>query len=589
MGIKHFFYWFKTIFGKHIKTLEKDEFPVNDVNIDNLMIDLNGIFHASTQKIYQYGSAQPPSQPKSFFGVKDVLVKPEMDSNKDELVFEDICKNISNIVKNVNPRKRIILCVDGTAPLSKQNQQRQRRFKTAKEREIEFDSNCLTPGTEFMDKLTKYIKIFILQQIDSMWKNLEVIFSDEKVPGEGEHKLINYIRTYGNPEDTFCIFGMDADLIMLALGTQFPKFWILRENPYNRNFYYINIGNVRIQLTEIMKWDDTKRTTKDKADDKVYDKVDDKVKDVEKSLEMNPLLFNAESSVNDFIFMCFTVGNDFLPHVPSLEIIEGGVTFMISIYKQVCELHGHLTEKKDDKILFRKNALKHFFIQISKHDQSILEKKIMGIKKKQFFPAPLLEKNSSLIKDGKSYHLDIQQYKKDYYSNFSISMISIADMKKFIHEYLHGTQWVLSYYTRGVPDWKWCFKYHYAPFASEIGEYIDSFEFSECDDSFPSSPFQQLLSVLPPKSASLIPSPICKLLTETWSPLKRFCPDHFEIDVSGKKQEWEGIVLLPMVNFDIIQTEYLKYIKQVDEKSRKRDCVGFSYLFFNDSIKKIEL
>ena len=61
-------------------------------------------------------------------------------------------------------------------------------------------------------------------------------------------------------------------------------------------------------------------------------------------------------------------------------------------------------------------------------------------------------------------------------------------------------QWVLSYYTRGVPDWKWCFKNHYAPFAHELAEYIGDFKFPDKRETEPSKPFQQLLSVLPPKS-----------------------------------------------------------------------------------------
>ena len=58
-----------------------------------------------------------------------------------------------------------------------------------------FDSNSITPGTVFMDHLTKYIDWYIRKKISSnvKWRNLEVIFSNEKVPGEGEHKVLNFI------------------------------------------------------------------------------------------------------------------------------------------------------------------------------------------------------------------------------------------------------------------------------------------------------------------------------------------------------------------------------------------------------------
>ena len=64
----------------------------------------------------------------------------------------------------------------------------------------------------------------------------------------------------------------------------------------------------------------------------------------------------------------------------------------------------------------------------------------------------MMDNNSKFI-DGK-WVLDIEKYKESYYrDNFEKSI----DMKDLCHQYLKGMQWVLSYYTRGVPDWKWCF------------------------------------------------------------------------------------------------------------------------------------
>lgn len=546
MGIKYFFTWFKDHFAKDMLKLRRGQ-KFNDihVSVDNLMIDMNGVFHNSTQKIYEYGNCKPPPrmlhsrQPRRQGGFQLQLK-----------VFEDVCRTIEQIFSLVEPLKRLILCVDGPAPQSKQNQQRQRRFRAAAEKDdnefASFDSNCLTPGTKFMDYLTKYIDWYIRKRIseDSRWQNIEIILSNEKASGEGEHKIINYIRYYGVPTDSYCIHGLDADLIMLAMGTHVPNFYILREDLYDRSneFFCIRIGNVRGTLAELMRW------------------------------ECEGHVFDPETAINDFIFICFMVGNDFLPHVPSLEIIERGIEIMIDVYKQVGNTGGHMTENVSCNIRYIPDTLAMFLNIISGYEKSILEDKLS--RKKSFFPDPLLENCSVQNKDR--YELDIDKYRNDY---CIASFPEDVSIEQICHEYLEGLQWVLSYYTRGVPNWKWQFPYHYAPPASVLVDHIRTFTFPNYGRTIPATPFQQLLSVLPPKSSQLIPHPLNLLLTSEDSPLRGICPDNFEVDLAGKRKEWEGIVLLPMVDFPVVNEAYLGKINEVDQRDNKRNVSGRSFVY----------
>jgi 5'-3' exoribonuclease 1 len=242
MGIKHFFGWFRDRFSGRIRKIQKSDTVHLEPDLDNLLIDMNGIFHNSAQKIYKYGEYK---QAPRLLGTRN---RQGSDASKQRALFKDVCETINSLFLLAKPSKRLILCVDGPAPLSKQCQQRQRRFRSALDRKdlTSFDSNCITPGTKFMDHLTKYIDWYIRKQVSdptSGWSDIEVIFSNEKSPGEGEHKLLNYIRKIGDRSESYCISGMDADLIMLCLGTGLEKIYILRDDMYDvpGEYFFIDV------------------------------------------------------------------------------------------------------------------------------------------------------------------------------------------------------------------------------------------------------------------------------------------------------------------------------------------------------------
>jgi len=186
---------------------------------DNLYLDVNGIVH----------NCSHPDDGNIHFHLEE------------SQIFQDIFNYIDKLFYLIKPRKLFFLAIDGVAPRAKMNQQRSRRFRSAREaeqleakamqrgekREHErFDSNCITPGTVFMDRLQKGLRFFLRTKIstDPMWKKCQVILTGQEAPGEGEHKIMDYIRYLKaqpnfDPNTRHCLYGLDADLIILGLCT----------------------------------------------------------------------------------------------------------------------------------------------------------------------------------------------------------------------------------------------------------------------------------------------------------------------------------------------------------------------------------
>ncbi|RDD44675.1 5'-3' exoribonuclease 2 [Trichoplax sp. H2] len=359
----------------------------NGVEFDNLYLDMNGIIHPCCHPEDKYLEKKLDLYPiaVNLIGNSPTLLTWEPAPQTEDDMMTAIFDYIDRIFNIVRPRKLIYMAIDGVAPKAKMNQQRSRRFRAAKDtrEKVEqvqkirgdladkglledepqissstsFDSNCITPGTEFMAKLAKCLRYYVADRLNNnpAWSKIAVILSDANVPGEGEHKIMDFIRSqreneHYDPNISHCLYGADADLIMLGMATHEPNFTIIREEFVPNAKKPCEICN---QYGHSMQECTGKARKKQGSFDELPPPAQEKqfvfvrLSYLERDLRIDglPFEYDIERVIDDWVFLCFFVGNDFLPHLPSLQIREGAIDRLIGIYKTIIHsAGGYLTE-----------------------------------------------------------------------------------------------------------------------------------------------------------------------------------------------------------------------------------------------------
>ena len=333
MGIPKFFRWMSEKFPGLMVQAKDNQLP----DIDNFYLDMNGIIHNCTH----------PCDGDVHFRISE------------EEMFEDIFNYVSTLFHIMKPKKYFFLAVDGVAPRAKMNQQRGRRFRSAKEAydreeaalrrgdvlptEQRFDSNCITPGTPFMVRLNDGLKDFIARKLatDPEWSQVNVILSGHETPGEGEHKVMDFIRYQRSQPDydvntRHCLYGLDTDLIMLGLSSHEPNFLLLREEQ--------KLNNKKSDSTRAksQRVDPTKIIFNVLYISLLRDYLEQEFLPLKPNMKFN---FDLESIIDDWILICFLVGNDFIPHIPHFHIHKNALPKILEVYQSaILKMDGYINE-----------------------------------------------------------------------------------------------------------------------------------------------------------------------------------------------------------------------------------------------------
>lgn len=549
MGVPSFFGWLLRNFRGKILSKQLN------AKCDHFVIDANCLFHPECNKI------------------KEAFPTIKVD-DLERKMFQRIKNYLTYLFNFVNAKKINGTFVDGPAPLAKMVQQRKRRYKaiddTAVRNEIKrkygktvnnnWNNTVITPGTVFMEKLH--------QELLDYFKNIKFkgkhIYSSYHTNGEGEHKLLQLLKKTVKPDEVVVIYGLDADLIFLAMTSGIENIYLLRESlqlgiKIEENELYDPVEDVAQELMYV-----SIKEIKNAFNEELWNLIQqrgDFVVNFDKNTDFS----------NDLVVVCFLLGNDFLPHFPSININKGGLDVILDAYIEcLSESTILMTKIENGKLeinstffallieklgereeLFFREGLPYHKSRLNKRLCPHLDdysKEIWALDNMKIF------KIDDPIKLGVGFQ-DV--WKFNYYEHhFGASEHQQECIDELVRLYLEGIMWVGKYYFESCPNFMWQYPYDHAPFLSDIATYLRKYNVDMNNFKFDLNnsvtPMVQLLAVLPPASNDMIATSYKSLVTSKDSPILDMYPKKTKLDMLYKDQYWQCIPKLPILDIDRI-------------------------------------
>jgi len=575
-----------------------------------------------------------------------------------EEMYPAIWQYILDIVNQVKPKKLLYVAIDGVAPQAKMKQQRARRYKTILDRQLkqrlqrqykiqeqltvehQHDFNMISPGTQFMVDLAVYLKDRL--RILKATLNIQIIFSGADVSGEGEHKIMNHISNLGDTGGNIVVYGLDSDLIFLTLRHYRPGIALFRERQFfertdetadgddssevpDKEFSYLSIDILREALVQVMS--PLKNITEIKTRN-VYPKS--VLQEYHNNLKTKTFDINSGRLTLDYVYICFLLGNDFLPGLVALKIKDNGLDQVILAYKLTqAELADYLIDVtneatgsgeneatpageneatgsgENEATLAGENVNFHFLKIFIRYLASIEEQLLQQhTKSRHGRIANLRQKTQAqqltyetelqqsdyleLLTNDSSLKLNLgydNSWQQKYYQIAFHCKSTVVDLTRVYQQYLYGLQWTWYYYKNALSvEQDWVYPFEHGPLLVDFSKYLDSLA------SLPTStqltgfrrkttPLEQLMQILPPQSAALLPDPLANLVTDAKSGLVHIYPNQVALDTSFKQYRWQAHPVLPPIDRPLLHRLVGLHLSDLLEEEQIRNKLGDSIEF----------
>ena len=468
-------------------------------------------------------------------------------------VVERTIAYIKQLDKHVGARS-VYVAVDGVAPMAKLKQQRMRRFKSAQTAEEEarikatvlrtaatataverWDTNAITPGTEFMEQLTEALYAFQAKHAE------RVVVSPADEPGEGEQKLMAHVRLH-SIKDTV-VYGLDADLIVLALyhhAVHGATVDLLREETeFGGGVKVDALGAEQFLYLDTTHLADALRGTYGAGKSRTEFLV-------------------------DFVGAMSLQGNDFVPHGMGLTIKQEGIERVLEILQTVKTplvqvedkgratyrmetlrlLVDRLAAEEEAQILLysRKKLTARGGMGSTELDRALAQYQDQPLewKAEEALVSRVVKTNTNTNNRGPRF-----QMRPEWASRYDELALEGTGPHVASAVYCEALGWTLAYYSGAPVDSEWQYPWSLPPRFASIQSHLRTLTAIPIPSTARPSltPRQQLAMVLPASSYPLLPAEYKAICSRNpWA-----FPVAWPVQSLGRRYLWECEPILPIV------------------------------------------
>jgi 5'-3' exonuclease len=449
---------------------------------------------------------------------------------------KDLLKEVERTVKEIwttaGKPDRVLLAVDGVVPMAKIRQQRVRRFKSVWLRKItsasptggaeSWDTNAITPGTEFMDSLGLVLNGLARKHVGWTVSGVDEV-------GEGEHKIMKWLRD-GTFDGDIVVYGLDADLILLSMLVGEQKglsLFLLREKQEFGRMAALAPGAAQeYQFMNIREF-------------------------------QGRLGLAGYADVLNYIGYMSLMGNDFLPHSLTHKLSDDGHEFVMD---EIRRQKGLLIEDGRVSLTVLKGVLGRWALGEEDRMLGMIRKKreqaVRGVGKGMGE-----EEGLPLKWDAEAALMDGARLKEGWKEEYWRILSAKYDVEHVCGEYVKGFQWIIDYYTGAAVNSSWMFPAWLPPLWSDLATFLEVERAVEISSGGASPanatgaspnpsggasprPQEQLAMVLPLESWGLIRDSglrrLPALMPQMW-------PRKFGFVSLGRKWLWECEAKIPVL------------------------------------------